>query len=470
MPDKLYRHFNTMGMAVYAIAMLTVSLLFSDYALKTRWIAWGAGTVVLFFGMTYGCYHRWRHDEAKNFTRKLFLTALAIRTLYVVGIYFYYLKETGLPMEYGAADSRQYHESAIYLSQLAREGYLKAIFQQLEAHTMGFSDQGYILYLTSLYSLFGTNTLGPRLLKALMSAYMCVAIYKLTARNLDERTAKLAAILALFMPHFIHYNGTYMKETELLFLATLALERFDACLRQKKHQAGNIAMCILLTLATFGFRTAVGMILIGSYFVTILFTEKTLLSNKAKTITTIAVIGLLTALMLTPIGKEVIFMFKVNITESNYMVVKYNYQGLKYAEYADYRTMAPGAFVLPLSNMVEVANPNQKMMNGTYYVKNYLAFFAMWCILVAIRERKTRAFRLMGSYTIVYVLMIAFSFAVNSERYHLPALPGILVMAAFAMTRFRRKDFPFYYLYCGLVVLAIVGWNYLKLSGRGLIF
>ena len=125
---------------------------------------------------------------------------------------------------------------------------------------------------------------------------------------------------------------------------------------------------------------------------------------------------------------------------------------------------------MPLTNLVEVANENQKMMNGTYFVKNYLAFFAMWCIVAAIRERKWRNFGLIGSYTLLYVMMIAFSFAFNSERYHLPALPGIIIMAAFAMTHFRKRDFAFYYSYNVVLLIAIVAWNYLKLAARGLFF
>lgn len=470
MPERLHRHFNILGLGIYAAALLIVSLLFRDHALKGQWMAWGIATVMLFFLMTYCCHHYWRKDETKTFIKKLFWTAFALRALFVVGIYFYYLIENGFPMEYAAADSRHYHENAVYLSQLAREGYFKAIFQQLNAHTMGFSDQGYTLYLTGLYTIFGCNTLGPRILKALMSAVMCVSIYKLTARSLDEKTAKLAAIMALFMPQFIHYNGTYMKETEMLFVTIIALERFDNMIRNKRYTLGPILLCILLTALSFGFRTTIGMILIGSYLVMILFTEKKLLSTKAKTIIIGAIMLVIIAFMLTPIGKEIVFTFQVNYTESNYLMVKYDYAGFKYAEYANYKTMAPGVFTLPLTNLVEVANPNQKMMNGTYFVKNYLAFFAMWCIIVAIRDKKIRNFRLIGSFTLVYVLMIAFSFAVNSERYHLPALPGILIMAAFAMTRFRKKDFPYYYIYCGLLLVAIIAWNYLKLDGRGLIF
>ena len=95
--------------------------------------------------------------------------------------------------------------------------------------------------------------------------------------------------------------------------------------------------------------------------------------------------------------------------------------------------MAPGFLTLPLTNLVEVANPNQKMMNGTYFVKNYLAFFALWSIVVALRERQWRKLSLVGSYTLIYAFIIAFTFAFNSERYHFPVMPGLLIMAAYTM-------------------------------------
>lgn len=470
MPDKLQRHFNSIGIVIYGAALIIVSIVFRNYALKPVWMIWGISTVLFFAAMTYLCHKGWKRDNPKTFVKKVFWVALGIRVLYVVGILYFYYFQTGSNMEFQAADSKNYHETASYLAQLAREGYFKAIFEQLEHRTMGFSDQGYMLYLTSLYSIFGNNTIIPRLLKALMSAYMCVAIYQLTARNIDEKTAKLAAIIAVFLPQLIHYNGTYLKETEMIFLATLAMERFDYLLRNKKHFIINILLTLVLTVLCFGFRTIIGMILIGSFVVHILLMNQKIVARKTKWIVLGGIGILLIVLVLSPIGKELLITLKLNFTESNYMVVKYNQLGLKYADYASYKTMAPGVFALPLTNLVEVANDNQKLMNGTYFIKNYLAFFAMWCIIVAIREKKWKKFSLIGSYTLVYILAIAFSFAVNSERFHLPAMPGIVIMSAFAMTNFRKKDFKFYYAYTALLLIAIVAWNYLKISGRGLIF
>lgn len=432
-------------------------------------MVWGIGSVLFFFLLTYLFNQRWQNDDQKHFLRKVFWIALGIRMVYVGAIIYYYYLQTGNSLEYQAADSLNYHQWAAYLSDLIKEGHFRRAYWVLNGNTMGFSDQGYIIYLTGLYTITDHNVLGPRLLKALMSALMCLSVYRLTARNLGEKTARLATIMTVFLPQFIYYNGTYLKETEMLFLATLTLERMDYLLHSKRYTFWNISIPIILTALTFGFRTLIGMLLIFSFLVAVWTSKKDHIGNKAKWIISavVASIGLL--FLLTPIGREMFIMFKVNFRESNFLMEKYQALGLKYADYANWKFLAPGSFVLPLTNLVEVANENQKMMNGAFFVKNFLAFFAMWSIIIAFRDRKWRNLNLMGTYTFAYILIMAFSFAVMSERYQLPALPGIVILAAFAMRRFRRKDFPFYYIYCALLLIAIVAWNYLKIAGRGLI-
>lgn len=470
MPDKLHRHFQWVGVGIYILALSIVSVCFKEYALKPLWMAWGIGTVLFFFGLSYVFNHRWHNDDARAFRRKVFWWAFAIRVVYVGFMMFYYYFQTGVSLEYGAADSWRYHLTACRLSDLVRAFRFGDMFRLLKTVSLGVSDQGYLLYLTTLYTCFGKNILGPRVLKALMSAYMCVAIYKLASRNLGEKTGRLAAIMAVFLPQFIHYTGTYMKEIEMVFLTILALERMDYLIRSRHYTFWNILIPILLTALTFGFRTIVGMGLIASFIVYIIFCDKQLLGTKAKKITLVATLAFTLLLLLTPIGREILFIFKINILTGDALIEKYQAQGLRYAEYASYKYMAPGAFTLPLTNLVEVANENQKMMNGTYFVKNYLAFFAIWCMVAAIRQKRCRDFSLIGTFTLLYVLMIAFSFAFNSERYHQPMLPGMLIMAAYGMTHFKRKDFAFYYSYDILLLLAIIAWNYIKLAARGLIF
>lgn len=456
-----------MGIGIYLLSLIIVSLCFRNQALKPLWMAWGIGAVLFFFLLSYVFNQRWQHDNSRVFSKKVFWTAFAIRLIYVVAILFYYYWQTGISLEYNAADSMGYHQWAVYLSTLLKEGQFRQGFHELNAQTMGFSDQGYILYLTGLYTL-DKNILVPRLLKALMSAFTCIFIYRLAQRNLGEKAGKLAAVMAVFLPQFLHYNGTYLKETEMLFVATFALERMDYLLHSKRFTFWNIFIPILLTAMAFGFRTIIGMLLILSFVVGVWAKKKEELNTKTRWIVTGTVVAIGLLFLFTPIGREMLIILKVNVKESGYLVEKYRQLGMKYAEFANWKWLAPGAFVLPISNLVEVANDTQKMMNGAYFIKNFMAFFAMWSIVVAFRDRQWRNLGLIGSFTLGYILLMAFSFAVMSERYQLPAMPGILMLAAFAMQRFRKKDFPFFYVYCALLLMAIVGWNYLKISARGL--
>ena len=83
----------------------------------------------------------------------------------------------------------------------------------------------------------------------------------------------------------------------------------------------------------------------------------------------------------------------------------------------------PGGFVLPLSPMVKEAPRSNKMLNGSTYIKNFIAFFAMLSIIVAFREKKWRDFSLIGAYELAYIGIVMSSFTANSERYHDPAIP-----------------------------------------------
>ena len=467
MGTKLFRHISVLGLSAYLVALILVSAFFHSQAMKPLWMFWGVSEVLLFFLLSWLFHSRWKKDDNRHFTRKVFFTALGIRVVYVTLICFYFFYQTGIPFEYDAADSISYHKTAVYLSKCFKLGYFKYVFHYLNAYAMGFSDQGYTLWLTIIYTVFGKNILIPRILKALMSAYMCVAIYKLGIRTFGERTGKLAAVLCVFMPTLIQICGLHLKECEMIFLAVLAVERMDYVIRTKKYTFWNIVFPIILTALTFGFRTIIGMALIFAFLVFIIVSDG-LVSKKTKIVAVSAVVMVFFAFLFSPVGHEMRNIYRLKFSDNSYNQEKYESLGLNHADLAKNIYMAPGAFVLPLSSMVETSNDNQKLMNGSMFVKNLLAYFAMLAIVIAFRDKKWRNFSLIGAYELAYLFMIMFSFAANSERYHEPAIPFILLMAAYSMTRLKRKELKAYYVYCVLLVIALVGWNWIKLSARNL--
>ena len=469
MSTKLLKHINLIGIGLYLLALIVISLAFREHALQWKWMLWGIGEVLFFFLLTTVFYPRWKGDDTKRFKWKVFLVAFVIRGLYAFLVAYYYYYETGKAFEYNAADSIWYHPTAVYLSRCVRQGYVSYIFKYLNAYTMGWSDQGYVLWLTLVYTIFGRNLLTPRLFKALMSAYLCIVVYKLGTRTFGERTGRLAAVMMVFTPILIQLCGVHTKEMEMIFLSIFALERMDYLIRSKKYTVWNIFCPILLTGLTFGFRTIIGMCLIFAFLVFVVLSSKDLVPKKGKIITLVATVVVFLAFLLSPVGREMRIINALKFKDLNYQMKHYDSLGMKHGELAQGWIMAPGAFVLPLAPMVEESPDHNKMIHGSTYVKNFLAFFAMLAIVIAFRQKKWRDFSLIGAYELSYLAIIMFSFAANSERYHEPAVPLIVLMSAYAMTHLRRKDLKLFYIYCGLLFVALVAWNWLKLSARGLV-
>lgn len=468
MSTKLLRHITLFGIGVYLLALIVISVAFREHALQLKWMLWGIGEVLFFFVLTTIFYPRWKNDDTKRFKWKVFLVAFIIRGLYAFLICYYYYYETGKAFEYNAGDSIWYHPTAVYLSRCVRQGYVAYVFRYLNAYTMGWSDQGYTLWLTLIYTIFGRNLLTPRIFKALMSAYLCVVVYKLGTRTFGERTGRLAAVMMVFTPILIQICGLHTKEMEMIFLSILALERMDYLIRSKKYTVWNIIFPIILVGLTFGFRTIIGMCLIFAFLVFVVLSPNDLVGKKGKMVTVAATVVVFLVFLFSPIGREMRIINRLKFTDLNYRTEKYASEGMKHSELAQSWILAPGAFVLPLAPMVEESPNHNKMIHGSTYVKNFLAFFAMLAIVIAFRQKKWRDFSLIGAYELSYLAIIMFSFTANSERFHEPAVPLIVLMSAYAMMHLRRKDLKIFYLYCGLLFVALLVWNWLKLSARGL--
>ena len=469
MSKKLIWYISLFGIGGYLLALITISLLFREYALQLKWMLWGIGEVLFFFAMTAVFYPRWKDNSTKVFLLRVFFVALLVRVAYAVAVGYYYFYETGMSYEYGAADSRWYHGTALLCAQWLKQGDFTSVIRYLRYSTMGFSDQGYPLWLMLVYTVFGRNLLVPRILKGLMSAYLCVLVYKLGKRTFGESTGRLAAVLCVFMPILIQICGIHSKETELIFLSIFALERIDWLFRSKHYTFWNVLVPVLLTSLTFGFRTIVGMCLIFASLVFILLSPNDLVTKRGKIVGVAGVIVVLLVLLFTPVGREMKTIYHVGFSELNYRTESYESMGLKYSGLAKSCYMAPGAFVLPLAPMVEAAPDHNKMIHGGIFVKNFLAFFAMLAIVIAVRQKKWRDFSLVGAYEFSYLALIMFSFAANSERYHEAAIPLLVLMSAYAMTHLRHRDLKLFYVYCGLLFVALLAWNWIKLSARGLV-
>ncbi len=431
-----------------------------------EYLVMGIVWVVGFFLLSSSCSSKWNHLPQKQFMSYLFYSALGVRIVWVLFSFVFYTLKTGIPFEFDAADSMVYFDDAAWYSTLP----FNTLIQTLFPAGGSWSDSGYTFYLACLYKLTGPTILIPRLLKALMSATTALLLYKLAERNIGENGARIAAIFACFMPNLIVYCGLHLKETEMLFLMVAYLERADYLLRKRKYNVFTIALPVLLALSLFTFRTVLGAAALFSFATAIIFTTNKIIGKK-KRIMLIAW-GILAA---TTLAGGTIVNEAEGLWENRFenQATKREVQvnaGAKWAKYATGTVMAPMIFVLPFPTMVDVAGQyNQQVLSGGNYVRNFLGAFVLIALFSAIFVKKNwRDLSLIGSFVIAYLGVISTSGFANSERFLLPGLPVLLIMAAYGVTLLDAKTYKFLKIWYYVVPAMAFGWAFFKVGARGL--
>ena len=462
------KYFTSKAISLYLGVLLLCNLIFISHALSIIWWAFGLVEVLSFFYFSNQLTRTWGNYSEKRFIKKLFQTALIIRICWVVFSYLFYTFMTGQPFEFDAGDASGYHEEALWLVDMFHKGSIQAF---LDFNKGRMSDAGYPFYLGLQYWLTGGSIMIARLLKALYGAYTCVLIYKLSNRNFGDVVGRMAAIFCMLMPNLILYTGLHVKETEMLLLTVAFMERADAMFRNKKFNFIEIAPPIILAGLLFFFRTVLGAAAIMALFTTLIFTSTKLLGFGKRIVLivwTLAVVGYFIGGTIST-EVESVWASRDKNQETSMKMRASEVNGNTYAKYASGLVFAPIIFVIPFPTIVETPKQeNQKILNGGNYVKNIMAFFTIFALIWVIRNKKWRDYILIGSFTIGYLIVISLSAFGQAERFHLPALPFELIMAAYGISLMTNKDKKYFRWWMIFIFIAIVAWSYIKLAGRGL--
>jgi hypothetical protein len=451
----------------YLVALAIVSVVFFRYIMLWGYIVLGITWVLGFFLLTEKWSVEWRHLPEKMYLKYLFQAAIIIRLVWVVASYFFYLSWTGIPFEFDAHDAMGYHEEAKWLAgsdwSMTWDYYFGSQFH-------GTSDVGYPLYLTIVYKIFGPVIIIPRIIKAFISAYTCVLLYKLTSRTIGEDMGRLAGIMSCLMLNFVIYCGYHLKETEMIFLEVLFLERADHLLRSAKLTFWKVLWPSLLALSLFFFRTVLGAAAGFALASGVLFSNAPAMK---KGLRRAALVGWGILAVLVFGGGTIMTELESywedrgdNLSQRRY---EQTMRGNQWAQYATGAVMAPMVFVLPFSTMVNVSQQYaQQAKHGGNYVRNFMGFFVLLALYEAVRRKQWRDLALPTSFVIAYLGVVSMSGFSSSERFLLPGMPMLIILWTYGITTLRKQTFKYLPYWYVVVVLMEVGWAYFKLSSRGL--
>ena len=375
---------------------------------------------------------------------------------------------TGKPFDFSTADAYGYHTRAMWIKGLFEIQYFKPYFDFVHE---GYSDAGYPTYLSLVYYVTDSSIMIARILKALYGAYMCVLIYKLATRNFGEQVGRMAAIFCMLMPNMIYYTGLHVKEVEMVFLTVFFVERADMMLRNKKFNFAEIAPPMVLAASLFFFRTVLGAAALFALFSALMFSSTKVVGYGKRIVLIVWILGAVGYFVGGSLANEVEQVW--NARENNqkqsmdWRTIRKN--GNKFSKYASGAVFAPLIFVIPFPTIVDTPDQeNMQLINGGNFVNNIMAFFCIFGLLWIVKNNKWRDYTLIGSFTIGYLIVIAMSAFAQSERFHQPAMPFLLIFAAFGISKVTNKSKIYFTWYMVFIFAAIVSWSWFKLAGRGL--
>lgn len=460
------RFFSTRAIICYVVTLALVSAVFISRAMPFQFMLFGFVPVVVFFTYSNQLTLNWQKFGEYVFRKKLFTSAMIIRMVYVIFIYFYYIEMTGSPHMFEAADENFYES----ISAMLREDGLQRFLEELRTY-VDFSDSGYCWWLAIEKMILGCYTLPYRLVKCAIDAFSCVLIYNLAKRNFGESTGRMAAIFCMLMPNMWYYCGLTLKETEMSFLVILFVERADSALHSPKITFGNIVLPAITILVMFTFRTALAAVMMAALgSALILTTGKQLQSWKKVLYTSVFAIW-----MLLTMGAEMIQETQqlwAGRTENQSVGYEWRSQmegGNAFAQYATASVFAPLIFTIPFSTMVYIDwQENQMMMNGANFIKNIMSGFTIFAIILLLIRKDWRKHVLPLATMCGYLVVLVFSNFAHSERFHFPVLALELVFAAYGVSQVTNKHKRWFTMWLMGMCIANIAWAWIKLAGRGL--
>ena len=441
--------------------------MFAGRGLPFIWIAFGLAEVMSFFYFSNFFTRQWAGFSDATFRKELFTTALGIRIAYVIFIYLFYLLMTDKPFEFEARDSWGYHNEAVWIVDMVESGTIGYYFNE---YLKGVSDSGFPLWLSMIYYFSAKSILVARLVNAVVSAWMVVLLYKIARRNFGEAAGRISAILAMLLPTLVYYCGLHNKETVMVFLLLAFVERADFFVRQRTIKTWNLLVVILLGASLFFFRTVLAAAAWFALFSSLLFSSDKLIgaARKAIFITWFAIAA---AIVISgQIRTEVEGYVKDKGT--NQKTQMENYATTKgantLARYGTASVFMPMMLFAPFPTLVFIEDqPNAMMINGNIFSRNIYAFFVVIALFTLYKKKLLTQHILILAVLLSYLVILALSGFALSERFHMPAVPFLLILAGYGITQMNNKNVKFYVPYLVVIGLVIIGWNWFKLAGRG---
>lgn len=468
------QYFAKRSIAVYFGLLLTIPILFR-YPMTWYWWLFGIVEVVVFFSASSTLSKSWSKASGRDFLKNVFLLAFLLRLAYVTFSYFFYINVNGALFEFNAADSYTYHIFAEHGADMIKRGEFD-FKHQFEA--MGFfrngldlNDVGYPISLSFFYFLTNKSIFLARVMRSIVSAFTVVLVYRIAQRNFSEPVARITALFCALMPNLIYYCSTGLKETDMLFVTVLFIERADSVLRGRVSM-WQLVWVFMIGAWAFFYRGVLCAVLFLALLTAVLLSSNRVVSKVKKVAMAIMSLIILLIAFGNSIVEQVQLSDLTNVQAQQEADMNWRSEragGNSFAAYAGSAVFAPLIFTIPFPTMVNIpGQESQQLIHGGNYVKNITSFFTILALFLLLFSGEWRDKVLPISFMIGYLIVLVFSNFAQSERFHIPILPFSLMFAAYGISQLKNKHKRWFVYWLCFIFVANIGWAWFKLRGRGM--
>lgn len=436
-------------------------------------------SVVLFFYGSMSMSKNWARKKDRVFIKNIFIAGLVVRLIWVFYCYFIFNPDYWGSTFGDGADVEWYMPFGKAIAEWIR-GNSQMSFMQLATQWGGqVDDWGYPTWL-ALIDIFTdgeSDVFVPFVIKAIVSAYCSICIYRVANRHYGDGVARMAALFMAFNPNMIYWCGNMFKEAEMIYLCCYSIDKFDQTLNSGQRLTfRGMLPGVLAASALFFFRAALGAVIFLAVLVHIVMASNRVMSVGKKIMAGFLVVVTLLIGIGDSLRSQTVSM--INTVQSDQQKVNMEWRsrragGNSFAKYAGAAVFAPLIFTIPFPtfNVALESQVLQRQLSGGSYIKNILSYFVIMVMFMLLISGEWRRHVFILAYTVGYHMVLVMSNFAQSGRFHMPVIPFLMLFAAYGIQIAKtngkvRKWFPI--VLVAEVFICLV-WNWFKLKGRGMI-
>lgn len=454
---------------VFVLGLIAVLYaIFPGKLYSIEWIFAALLIVVILISSIGHLSKSWLNINGSRYIRRLFWMSFIIRLIVMLILLAISYNVWNMFYIVGARDEQVYYRvaseaTAIWHYNKISDAYLH-IFTSYKNE---ISDTGYSTFLMIPMLILGQSPVLIKIFLCFMGSIIVIRGYKLAGMLIEEPAARLAGIFLALYPISWFYSIIMLKENIMVLMIIEALILMVKI--QRSFRILNMLKVVVIIFLLFFFRSALSILLLTVLMVSFVMQQKKKYVLVNVLLAAIIIIIYINFLKSTGRYDEYYNQY-TNVNEFTQERLTYMEKINPFVAMVGSPVFAVLSYISPFPSVVTVPNA-QGLPHSEYYYNVagnifwiVLAFFSFYGLYYSLRYKRQEMAVLLA-FVIGYQFVLLKAMMFTSVRFSYPAKPFLLILAAYGIYKMKSKKW--YPVYLVVALVLIVGWNYVRLKGRG---